>query len=272
MYLASVDFGSHCDDDNLRDEIVEEVEWYLSRLVRNGQIAGNYLLGWTNKSLISHCYLARPTAFRKFYHSKAAVDSLGKLVSFFGQSPEWTLLEDNITKRFTSWKKSSSFILWTHAFAVQGSVSCGDTGKSIPQYLLPIDDTDKEDIDRWTRSYQAHDQLWLESGSLEIPVYRELAEPGSELSREGRELCQKIEAATSKPTYYFLHRYWGRRIGEEQRRCPDCGKDWRVKPAPQSSEPFHRYYFRCQNCRLVGHLGLSFDDERHARIGEYKNR
>ncbi len=270
MYLASTEFGSDRSDGTQACEIVEEVEWYLSLLIRNGQIGQNYVLGWSNRRLIAQCYLARPTSIRKQYHSQRALQVLEHLVSYFEQSPRWSLLEDNVPKRFPSWKNSSSLVLWTHANAVHGSVSCGETGRSIPHYLLPLDGIVKEDIGHWTRSYQVIDQLWLESGALEIPAYRELVDPNSELSSEGRELCQKIERATNKPTYYFLHRYWGRRVNEEQRKCPGCGKCWRVKVSPQPLEPFHKFYFRCEGCRVVGHQGLFFDDERHARIGEYR--
>jgi len=75
-------------------------------------------------------------------------------------------------------------------------------------------------------SWQRSGRDWLLSGALEIPAYKKLADPTSELSVNGRELCARIEKATQKPTYYFLMRYWGRNDGEATRSRPLCGAKW----------------------------------------------
>src|SRR5438445_471788 len=79
----------------------------------------------------------------------------------------------------------------------------------------------------WQSYYVEHDNIWLGSGTLEIGAYRELADPNSGLSEHGRSLCREIEAATKVPTFYYLLRFWGRAKGEDQRRCPGCGGEWR---------------------------------------------
>jgi predicted nucleic acid-binding Zn ribbon protein len=96
-----------------------------------------------------------------------------------------------------------------------------------------------------------------------------MVEPDSGLSKEGYSLCQKIENLTNIPTYYFLNRYWGRKVGEENRLCPNCGKTWRVKEDYLLVEGFNDFVFRCDSCRLVSHLGnfLSLTDTIPKRKG-----
>ena len=79
------------------------------------------------------------------------------------------------------------------------------------------------------QEYKSLDRIYIYSGELEIPAYKQLAEYESGLSKEGRKLCKIIEEEIKKPVFYYLHRYWGRKIGEENRVCPSCGKNWKKK-------------------------------------------
>lgn len=77
---------------------------------------------------------------------------------------------------------------------------------------------------------------------------------------------------TGMPTYYYLHRYWARRGAEQSRRCPNCGRNWQNSKYSSDSELFHNFPFRCERCRLVSSQAVTFEDERHARIGEHSKR
>ena len=180
--------------------------------------------------------------------------------------------DDDVPKRFPAWRRSSSFYLFTHAFDDASPVCCGDSGEPIPVYLLPIPDQDRRDLFSWAGSYKHLDNIWLNSGALEIPAYKQLADPTSQLSVAGRELCASIEKATQKLTFYYLKRYWGRSDGEATRVCPLCGRKWRLSNQPADMSPLHKFQFKCDSCRLVSRIADSYDDERHARIGEYKRR
>ena len=149
-------------------------------------------------------------------------------------------------------------------------LSCGDTGLPIPLYLLPITQQIRESLYFWARAYNYHDNIWLGSAALEVPAYKQLADPTSDLSATGRELCAEVERATEKPTFYFVHRYWGRNVGEAVRPCPLCGGKWHLSGSPKDRNLFHDFHFRCERCRLVSHCADSYDHERHARIGEFK--
>ena len=206
------------------------------------------------------------------HHSQWGRERLKRVIEEFACVPRWTILEDNVPKRLPSWRRSSSLYLFTHAFRDASPVCCGDSGAAIPLYLLPISQQAREDAYFWSNHYRDHDNVWLGSGTLEVLAYRETADPKSELSSEGRESCREIEAATGKPTFYYLQRYWGRTVGEEKRLCPLCGRKWRTSTKETDKTPFWEFTFRCMQCRLVSHVACSYDNERHAAIGEYPQK
>jgi predicted nucleic acid-binding Zn ribbon protein len=162
--------------------------------------------------------------------------------------------------------------LFTHKNDWESPICRGDNGESVPLYFLPGEHEDREKIYFLQQEYRDYDSIWMSCGELEIPVYKQLATPDSELSSTGRELCTYIEEATGIPTYYYMMRYWGRRAGEEDRKCPGCGKNWSKKHHQKTkSTPFHIFDFMCEHCRLVSHTSNTSDDERHAVIGEWRS-
>ena len=271
MFLTQLTFGTVDGNTANQDDLTDAAEWYLASLLKHGQIYGEYLYDWIGGTLTAYVHLPRPDALDERHHSEWSLDSLKKVENLFGHAPTAKVLSDNVPKRFPKWNRSSSFYLFTHAFDDTSPVCCGDSGKPVPLYLLPLTQQTIEDLYFWSRSYHNHDNLWLGSGALEIPAYKQLADPQSELSLNGRELCTEIETATGKPTFYFMNRYWGREEGEENRLCPGCGSKWRSKEKTSRGNPFHQFAFRCKRCRLVSHLASSDDEERYARIGEYKD-
>jgi predicted nucleic acid-binding Zn ribbon protein len=269
MFLSQIIFGN-CDDSQTeatRSNIAEE---YLAALLHNGQILGDYLLAPCKGKLVAYTRVARPKALARRSHSQWGLSSLQKVVERFGQIPQCEIIQDNVPARFASWTKSSSLYLFTHAFDHTSPVCCGDSGAPIPLYLLPISDQTREDLYFWAMHYREHDNVWLTSGVLEVPAYKQTADPRSELSSVGRGLCREIEAATGKKTFYYLHRYWGRKVGERDRVCPICGRRWRTSRKEPETTPFWQFPFRCVRCRLVSHCADSYDNERYAAIGEYK--
>ncbi len=143
-----------------------------------------------------------------------------------------------------------------------------DTKEKIPLYQLPLKDQEIEGIHWWISSYQLHDEMWIHSGKLEIPAYKQLVEVSSELNEEGRNLSSVIEKATGIPTYYYLMRYWGRKKGEENRKCPGCGMNWRNKEIRIEDKHSLGFHYICKQCRLASHFPDSLDNERYAKLGE----
>ncbi len=271
MFLSKITFGNSGSlrDEKSRSDIAED---YLVTLLHNSQIYGDYLFAPCKGKLVAYTHIARPGALAKKHHSQGGIKSLLDVVKTFGQVPQCEIIQDHVPKRFASWEKSPFLFLFTHAFDETSPVCCGDSGAPIPLYLMPISDRTREELWFWASHYRNFDLVWIATGALEIPAYKQTADPRSELSEEAREFCQEIENATGKPTFYYLQRYWGRNVGEQDRTCPMCGHKWRVAQKESKRFQFWKFAFRCRRCRLVSHLADSYDDERHAVIGEYPKR
>ena len=87
------------------------------------------------------------------------------------------------------------------------------------------------------------------------------------MSKAGQKICKYVEEVTGIATYYYLQCYWGRRKNEDTRLCPSCGQNWSTG---LNSNEFHHFAFQCDQCRLVSHLSVSYENERHAVIGEWR--
>ena len=270
MFPAQITFSSDIEKSHQLDVLENIVEGYLVTLLRNGQIYGDHVLGWSAGNLVVYVYIAQPNSLEEQYHSQWGKSNLDSLIKSFGQPPKCQIIDDCAPKPSPSWKLSTSFYLFTHAFDNTSPLCCGDTSSAIPIYMLPISDQTRDDLYGWARSYSYHDNIWLDSDALEIPAYKQLADPKSDLSLIGRKLCADVEQAIGKPTFYYLHRYWGRNSGEAVRSCPLCNGKWHLFNDLVDRKAFHKFHFCCKRCRLVSHCATSYDDERHARIGEFK--
>lgn len=266
MILANVAFGSRTGP---KDQWEDVAESYIATLFHSGQLCGEYFVTWTSGVLNAHVLLAGPHAHDLRYHSDWGKRELKKVVKAFGKRPVWRMLDDESRRRAASWKGAPFLYLFTHAFDWASPVCRGDGKGPIPIFALPMTFEKKDGLYSWQRSYCDHDRIWLGSGALEIAAYRQLAGPESELSRDGRELCRGLEAATGIPTFYYLMRYWARKNGEGIRTCPGCGGLWRVR-SNVKRQHFWDFDFRCGKCRLVAHEGVSTDGGRHTRIGEFQ--
>jgi predicted nucleic acid-binding Zn ribbon protein len=269
MYLAQVKFGRAKTRSN-RDDFENTAESYLVSLLRNGQLCGEYVFGWIKNYLIAYAYLARPNATKENFHSKWTKRCLTELFRVSGTNPIWKLLADETPVHFPSWKTAPSLCLFTAWTIHDPPVVRNDIGTPIPAYLLPLSEKQRDEIYSWAYSYRNHDSIWTESGYLEIPAYKELVEPTSELSEYGRHICRTIEKATGIPSFYYLFRYWGRKNEDTSRLCPGCGKKWVVKSEKEPKKSFWDFPYQCKKCRLVSDHACIDDDARYARIGEYK--
>lgn len=270
MILYKVIFGAVPPRNH--EDAVDAMESYLSVMFHNGQAVGEYFHVVQDGRLCAYVHLAGVNALSARFQSSYHADRMAKLMTVFGQAPQWTVIDDDAPKRDTTWTKAPFLYLFTHFDTWQSPLCRGDNGKPIPLYRVPGSHEDREVINSWQNTYRDYDSVWIGCGHLEIPTYREMALPGSELSQQGREICRQVEAATGIPTYYYLMRYWGRRKGEETRLCPGCGGCWHVATTVRRAIRFCDFPFRCEKCRLVSHLPKSFDETRHAKIGEWQAR
>ncbi len=265
MILANVTFGSLCG--KKREELEDAAESYLASLFYGGQICGERFLTLNKGKLNAHVLLAAPGAMSLGFHTARGKKGLAKLVNLFGREPVWKILDDDEGKTSSKWRGAPFLYLFTKWCDWYSPLCRGDGKRPVPLFALPVSDQIKEDLYRWQNEYRELDSVWMRSGPVEMPAYRQLADPRSALSEEGRRLCREIENATGLPTFYYLMRYWGRSKGEEERVCPGCGEGWKASE-PEYGEKFHQFHFKCESCRLVSHVGNSADG-RHARIGEF---
>jgi predicted nucleic acid-binding Zn ribbon protein len=266
MILVELNFGrSHSLE---KRELEDVAESYIASLFHNGQLCGEYFMTWIKGQLIGHTLMAGLGADRAPFHSDWSKANLKKVRKTFGRAPIWTIRDDELPKREPSWK-APSLHLFTHAFDWKPPLYRGDTGEPIPTFLLPLDSRRKNDLTGWQYQYALHDRLWLNSGFLEVAAYKELIDPDSQLSREGRAICAEIEKVTGVPTYYYLMRYYAPSLDADDRPCPGCGEPWRVLQ-PQGSA-FHHWPFRCERCRLVSTVGTDID-KRLGKLGQWNPR
>jgi predicted nucleic acid-binding Zn ribbon protein len=267
MILANVTFGNRRRGAKAASEDVAES--YIAALFHSGQLCGEYFLTWTRGLLNAHVLLAGPNAFALRHHSVWGKNELKRVSEAFGRRPVWRLLDDEARGRTIRWTGSPCLYLFTHAFDWASPVCRGDGKGSVPVFALPITHEQKEQLYSWQGSYYHHDHIWLGSGALEIAAYRQLADPASELSKDGRDLCRVLESATGIPTFYYLMRHWARPKGEDRRRCPECGERWRDTREGKRGH-FWEFDFRCDKCRLVSHEGVSTDGGLQTLVGEFK--
>ena len=267
MILHRVIFGSA--PKGKRQEAEDAVDSYISVLLHNGQACGEYFHVMQGGKLCAYVHLAGIHALSPKYHSSYQADRLSKVMAIFNCKPRWTPIDDEVPRQDTTWTKAPFLYLFTNLFDWESPLHRGDSGMPIPLYRLPGTHEDRESAYFWQQSYRDYDAIWMRCGRLEIPVYRQLADPRSELSQQGRDICERVESVTGIPTYYYLMRYWGRKGTEEKRKCPGCGRAWRtLHPIDHPDGPWN-FAFQCKKCRLVSHVADSHDDTRHAGIGEW---
>ena len=272
MYVAQLTVAPASSSDSAREAVSEATLSYLATFRRHGQQYGDEIAAWVGGRLQVTLELAGPDAHRHRNHSSGGLRELRVLRRLCKSPPRWKLVSDAARRRkpVPDWRKETSLYLWTGFLCRTSAVSAGSTGKPVPTYLLPIDDKKIESIYSWAAYYRGHDLLWVGSAKLEIPAYRELADPRSEMSSWGREVCRQIERATGLPTYYYLQRYFGWRNEhrERNRKCPGCGRAWARNPAGSVHHSIESFEFRCARCRLISCVGIDAFNRRYARIGD----
>jgi predicted nucleic acid-binding Zn ribbon protein len=269
MIFYRVSFGYYNKND--LENATTMVDKYLNALAGNGQIDKSYTIVPWQKQVIAYINAIGLEADMLKSHSAYGRELLRNVEKFFKRSPVWSCNEDFPPKQKAVWKNASFLYLYVPCYQQGTPLYRGDNNDAIPLYRVPITDKEREKVHFWQQYYHECNNIWQEDSKLTIDAYRMLADPESELSKQGRELCLVIEKATGIPTYYYLTRFFGRKHEEEiQRKCPCCGNSWAVKQPQQTSksELFCHFYFQCQPCRLVSHLANGNINLRYAKIGE----
>ncbi|WP_018693704.1 DUF2310 family Zn-ribbon-containing protein [Algicola sagamiensis] len=269
MPLYQINFGEVSKEK--QEEAEDKINVYLCTLTRNGQARDDYHVVVSGNQMMAYIHMNGRDAIQRQYHSKYGLSELGQVVDIIGQEPTWSEVGGENKDITTAYSDASHLFLFTHLGDASWGLFHGDSGFGIPLYCLPVSEYFKERFYFWVRNYQRLDALFM-NGYLEIQCYKELASPESMLSKEGRSLCAELSKALNIPVYYYLLRYWGRREGEAVRLCPGCGETWQQSQRNENDELFHHFHFKCDHCFLVSHIASAYDDERHARIGEWREK
>ncbi|MEM1054610.1 MAG: DUF2310 family Zn-ribbon-containing protein [Bacteroidota bacterium] len=270
MVAARVSFGPLSPDPDERERQIDLADGYLAMLFKNGQAGPDQIDARENGQHVVYTALTQPDAHEDRFCSEWSRRDREKVTEAFGHPPRWTLLDDD-PEAFAKadWQGAPSLVVCTRWAFENDLIGRGDDGEELAIYLLPVSDQTREHLVHWGMHYRELDLVWLGSGDLEIPAYKQLVEPDSTLMEDGRRLAREVETATSLPTYMYLQRYYGRRTNEEARLCPGCGEAWYVG-GDREGGYLEGFAFRCDACRLVSEMPSDTSDERHARLGEYR--
>lgn len=150
-------------------------------------------------------------------------------------------------------RRPAAYVLYTTYLDLESPLRCGDCFRPVPLYRLPrMEGGVQEDAVFWAGDFRRCDALQMNCATGERFGTREVSRLDSSLSRRGRAVCDRLQAATGVPVFHYLYRYGGRSVAkEEARRCPGCDRRWLLR------EPWHRLFdFRCERCRLVSNIAF----------------
>lgn len=230
----------------------ELLGYLLSSFVQNGQIAdGSHTYFDDNGYLSTIVNIFHHDALQTRYFNKYLDDWFGYfadddvVITPLGEAVE----SDPITTP----EQASAFVLTTQVYELESPVKGLDSHLPVPIHYLPKtyhDDT-FYNLLSWMRDYHACDGLQMRCTVGELWALEQMGNITSELTQQGREICQILSEKLQKPVYYHLYHYY---ISEDPAtaNCPSCGGDWRL------ATPLHgRYDFKCDKCLLLSNIGLS---------------
>ena len=266
MYSAKLVFGKAPKRVTAKTELL--VDLFLADLSQAGQIGPITSFCRSDGELTAFIDVSRPDSLEIENYSKYGGERLDQIRKEFGQAPALTILDDDVPSRFPSLKSASFLVLSGDFWRNDHPVRRGRDGYGLPAYLLQLDQIDPSichNLHVWKRRYEAYFDVWFHTATLEMPAYREIAEPKSALSREARDYCKDIEQSTGIPTYYHLYRYYGKRGDEKSRRCPLCGDKWLLEKPYINKQRDWEIYYLCEKCRITSDRSRNFDEPRLCR-------
>lgn len=251
MLLTRISFIPQFDHEE--PELTWIAETLLMELQRNGQICGDYVIGWHDGILEAYVYAAHRNALDESSCSPDVRKAERWVVQQFGIEPECEIIDDDRSLRVPSLKSAQTLFLFCSGLENGSPVRHGSKGTPLSLTLLPLPAGLVQDLTVWQNHYQQMDRLWLHSDCLQTSLFEQLSRFDSDLMTEGRQLAGQVEEATKLPVLTYLLNY-EHIFQVDQSECPSCGQPWfkKRKHFP-SLEPFHRFHFQCDDCRLCSH-------------------
>ena len=264
MHVAQVDFvweedPSDAEQDAKNQEINHAIEWLTSVWRTHGRVAGSEFPSIeTPRSLRFWLMIPRADALAPQHDSQYARRAYEKLASY-GVRVEIEVLDPEPSGLQPCQCSRPSLILYTNYSSLESPLRCLSCFGPIPLYEIPEQPTGvykgelHDQIRSWMSDYASCDSLQMNCTTGERFGLRQMGDPKSSLSRQGRTIASRIEEALQLRTFYYLHRYRGRSLKSERARlCPLCGAEWRL------DEKMHDLFdFKCDGCRLLSNIALS---------------
>ncbi len=256
MYLAELTFECY------RDTTISAVEQAINPLIDsyyfNGQIIGReFPTLMKDGYFVTRVVCPQKEALKPHNNSEIVSFYLEKLADAGLLQPKLKIQGMDINSDSSDECERPTWqVLYTTFVHTCSPLRCGEHFSPIPLYTLPtIANGDFKTLLKWQQDWQACDQLQMNSATkAEFAALEEISEISSDLTRRGRDICQKIEHLSGVPTYYYLYRVAGVSLAAEtQRLCPGCNNPWKLE-----NELHNIFTFKCDDCRLTSNLSWDF--------------
>ncbi len=231
---------------------------YLDMLRYNGQILGREFPIAMQKSIFStRLVCPESNSLASCFNSPQVEKALNQLTEAGLLSPKIK----NVAEDLNSLACAPNFkpawqLLYTTFLDTCSPLRCGETLNPIPLYRSTeaISNGDRKALIKWQEEWINCDELQMNGSAVSAQLLLEIGDINSRLYNIGRRLCQRVEKITNVPTYYYLYRVAGISLQKEQdRKCPNCAKEWRLE-----SPLFDIFDFKCDTCQLVSNLSWDF--------------
>jgi len=194
-----------------RHKLFDEFEFLMISLCKTGQVTGDYETSFiTGKELISFQPTLEKSSLSKKYNDEYVNQRIKNLEDWCHSKLKTAVIGKVIPahKGVCTCKKPACYILFTHVFNDSGCIECGTCKKIVPLYkLTQLTSSDRYDIFMWESDYKSCDQLQLGCTVGEKWATKQMSDPGSQLSKEGIKICNRLKERTGVSTYYYLHNY-----------------------------------------------------------------
>lgn len=247
MFTARISFLKGPSDAQAVSEAVSQLLgcWY-----KNGQIiSADWAVADSGAGVEFYVTIPERESLEPVHNNRYASEELAALIGRGYGMPTVTILgSDPSQDAVCSCESPSALVLFTHYLSSAPPVRCLDCFRPVPLYRLPhFHDAEHLGLLQWAADYRACDTLQMHCTTGERFGEGQLYRHDSSLSRNGRDICARLEAVLRRPVYYWLRKVRSRSRQEElARRCPACGGAWRLE-----QRLFSLFDFRCEPCRLL---------------------
>ncbi|OJU75141.1 MAG: DNA-binding protein [Bacteroidetes bacterium 47-18] len=233
-----------------KNELFEAFELLMSYYRGNGQTQGKIeSLYIENNKIVTLPFTLKKNALDKKHNNQYVHKQIAKIEQLGGSKIKFkTVGKTNVDyKQPCTCKKPDFYILITNYVTIDSPLTCGTCNDTVPLYKLPeYYDYGYMPILSWETNYQSCDRLNMNCEVGERWALNQMENIQSQLSKQGRKICKRIEVLTGVPTFYYLHNYRRYKGDNKKRPCPSCNKKWNLKT------PLHDFYdFKCDACRIV---------------------